>query len=71
MTTAELVYQHVQKLPESVAAEVLDFVRFLEQKQAGTDNRQTRPPPQPGSAKGRIWIAEGFDAPLADFEDYQ
>ena len=71
MTTAELVYQHLQKLPESVAAEVLDFVQFLERKQAGADNRPTRPPRQPGSAKGRIWIAEDFDAPLSDFEDYQ
>jgi len=36
MTHAELVYEHLKRLPESVAAEVLDFVQFLEQKQAGT-----------------------------------
>ena len=26
---------------------------------------------KPGSAKGRITIADDFDAPLADFADYQ
>lgn len=25
---------------------------------------------QPGSAEGKIWIADDFDAPLTDFEDY-
>jgi hypothetical protein len=31
-THAELVYQHLKQLLESVVAEVLDFVQFLEQK---------------------------------------
>lgn len=26
---------------------------------------------KPGSARGRIWIAEDFDAPLEDFKDYR
>ncbi len=67
MTSAELVYQHLKQLPESVAAEVLDFVEFLEHKRAGT----AKQPREPGSAKGQIWIAEDFDAPLDDFKDYQ
>lgn len=29
-----------------------------------------KPPRQPGSAEGKIWIADDFDAPLTDFEDY-
>jgi len=68
MTHADLVYQHLQKMPDSVAAEVLDFVLYLEQKRrpgTGTPERQ------PGSAKGQIWIADDFDAPLDDFKDYQ
>jgi hypothetical protein len=68
MTHADLVYHHLQQLPDSVAAEVLDFVLYLEQKQRpGAD----APERQPGSAKGQIWIADDFDAPLDDFKDYQ
>jgi prevent-host-death family protein len=25
---------------------------------------------QPGSAKGKVWIADDFDAPLTNFQDY-
>lgn len=25
---------------------------------------------KPGSAKGKIWMSEDFDAPLEDFQDY-
>ena len=30
MSTAERIYQEVQRLPEPLAREVLDFVQFLE-----------------------------------------
>jgi hypothetical protein len=68
MTHAELVYEHLKNLPESVAAEVLDFVQFLERKHEGASPSQPR---QPGSARGQIWVAEDFDAPLDDFKDYE
>ncbi len=29
-----------------------------------------RQPRQPGSARGMIWMAPDFDAPLEDFKDY-
>ena len=46
MSQAERVYEHLQHLPESVVAEVLDFVQFLEQKH----QRSTQPPArEPGS----------------------
>lgn len=32
MTLPEKIIQHLQKLPESVQAEVLDFVEYLESK---------------------------------------
>ncbi len=75
MTTAELVYEHLKQLPEPTLVTVLDFVEFLEQKQRhsscvggpeGTDG-----PRQPGSARGQVWMAPDFDAPLEDFKDYQ
>lgn len=68
MTHAELVYQHLKQLPESVAAEVFDFVQFLEHKQATVSIQEPR---KPGSAKGLIWVADDFDAPLDDFKDHQ
>ncbi|MFZ1325080.1 MAG: DUF2281 domain-containing protein [Candidatus Contendobacter sp.] len=68
MTQAELVYQHLQQLPESLVTEVFDFVKFLEQKQPRLKNQEPR---QPGSARGLLWMADDFDAPLDDFKDYQ
>lgn len=68
MSQAELVYQHLKQLPESIAAEVLDFVQFLERKQLANQLRQPR---QPGSARGQVWMADDFDAPLSDFKDFQ
>ncbi len=32
--------------------------------------REKKPPRKPGSAEGKVWIADDFDAPLEDFEDY-
>lgn len=68
MTQAELVYEHLKQLPEPLLAEVLDFVQFLEQKRAHAGTHSSR---KSGSAKGQVWIAEDFDAPLDDFRDYQ
>ena len=68
MNQADLVYQHLKKLTESVAAEVLDFVQFLERKQQAAATRQPR---QPGSARGQVWMAADFDEPLVYFKDYQ
>lgn len=68
MRQAELVYEHLKQLPDAIAVEVLDFVQFLERKQQAA---QARPPRQPGSARGQVWIADDFDAPLSDFRDYQ
>ncbi|MER2528792.1 MAG: DUF2281 domain-containing protein [Candidatus Competibacter denitrificans] len=61
MTQAELVYQQLQQLPESAIAEVFDFVKLLAHKNLDLKNQ---PPRQPGSAKGLIWIADDFDAPM-------
>lgn len=68
MSQAELVYQHLKQLPDAIATQVLDFVQFLERKQQAG---QARRPRQPGSARGQVWIADDFDAPLSDFRDYQ
>ena len=36
-----------------------------------TPLRDHSQPLKPGSARGRIWMAEDFDAPLDDFREYQ
>lgn len=35
MTTTDLIAKEVKQLPETLAAEVLDFVRFLRRRQEG------------------------------------
>jgi len=68
MTQADLVIEHIRRLPDQLVAEVLDFVQLLEQKRAVPGQSAPR---EPGSAKGLIWIADDFDAPIDDFKDYQ
>ena len=71
MTNAELVYQHLKRLPDSIAAQVFDFVQFLEQKNAPSTSTGTIGTRSPSSASGQVWMAADFDAPLEDFKDYQ
>ena len=68
MTHAEVVYQHLKQLPESVAAELFAFVQFHEQR---LDPAEPGLPRQPGSAKGLVWMADDFDAALGGFKGYQ
>lgn len=69
MTNADLVYQHLKRLPDSIAAEVFDFVQFLEHK--NTKVVSSAVARNPGTALGQVWRAADFDAPLDDFKDYQ
>lgn len=62
MTNADLVYQHLKRLPDSIAAEVFDFVQFLEHKNAkGAASAAMR---KPGTAFGQVWIAADFPPDL-------
>ncbi|AFL72867.1 DUF2281 domain-containing protein [Thiocystis violascens] len=51
MTIAERIYEIVKKMPEDQAAEVLDFVEFLQAKRA-------TPPPRMPAEQARILRAE-------------
>ncbi len=42
MTVAEAVMQHVEALPESVQAEILDFVEFIELKRGRTQSEDSQ-----------------------------
>jgi hypothetical protein len=70
MSVSELIAQKVSSLPDEKQAEVLDFVEFLQQKEQSTSYVKPKRPRQFGSAKGMIHMAEDFDEPLEDFEEY-
>ena len=63
MTSEELVAR-IESLPADMQKEVIDFIDFHLARL-----NQNDPPKQggvPGLAKGRITIADDFDAPIAD-----
>ena len=66
MSSAE-IYNKLDNLPYNLKQEVIDFIDFL-----ATKPERKNPPiiPQFGSAKGKIKMAEDFDAPLDDFKEY-
>jgi len=75
MTTVTLADAQA-RLPELVAAvERGEEVEIVQQDRAGVrlvrQQPKAKPQPQFGSAKGMIlYMADDFDAPLEDFEEY-
>ncbi|HRN37832.1 MAG TPA: DUF2281 domain-containing protein [Flavobacteriales bacterium] len=68
MSTADL-FVKIESLPTELRKELIDFLEFLLQR-----NKPRKEGPRrggvPGLAKGRIVIADDFDAPLDDFKPY-
>lgn len=63
-------YIQLSSLPEDVRKQVLDFIEFLMQKKE-EPARTSEPKKRPiGMFKGKIRMADDFDAPLDDFKDY-
>lgn len=61
------LYNKINSLPDNLKREVLDFVEFLQTK----SKKEVSPKPRTfGSLKGKIKMAEDFDAPLEDFKEY-
>jgi hypothetical protein len=60
-----------EQLPESLQIEVLHYVEFLLDKYA---HQTAEPAPtkkrKAGLLKGKIWMADDFDAQLEDFKNY-
>jgi DNA-damage-inducible protein J len=63
MTTAINIF-----LRQTVRLNDLPFVLGTQSK--GGDNRAIRRPLQYDSLKDKIWMADDFDAPLEDFNEY-
>ncbi len=62
-----VLYQKLANLPESLKAEVSNFIDLLLKK-----HKQKAPSKKPkfGSGKGMFKLKPGFDEPLQDFNDY-
>jgi len=75
MSIAEKIYTEVQTLPDELAIEVLDFVRFIESRSAMRQQRLAGSQPAsrpriPGSAKGKLKVLVEDDEHLMDFGDH-
>lgn len=68
MSTADF-FLKVNSLPADLRKELMDFLEFLLQRKKQPMESPSRGG-VPGLAKGRIVIADDFDAPLDDFKPY-
>ena len=68
MSSADL-FVKINSLPADLRKELIDFVEFLLQRKK-LPKKSPKGGGIPGLAKGRIVIAEDFDAPLDDFKPY-
>lgn len=60
-----LLYKKINSLPESMKAEVVDFIEFLESKSNAKDKKKaSNKKPQFGSGKDLFTIKKNFDEPL-------
>lgn len=72
MSSADL-FLKIESLPEHLRKLVADYVEYLSWRKDMPREDQQPPSskrPIPGMLKGKIWIADDFDAPLDDFKEY-
>lgn len=63
-------YIQLSSLPEDVRKQVMDFIEFLMNRKQEKP-KESAPKKRPiGMFKGKIRMADDFDAPLDDFKDY-
>ncbi len=67
-----ILFEKINKLPDHLKVEVLDFVEFLEHKKASESKKKVseRTSPIFGYAKGKYVMSADFDEPLDEFKDY-
>jgi len=76
MSIAEEIYAEVQKLPDDLGREVLDFVYFIEERYTLRSKSESLLPPVrrrervPGSAKEKLKVLVEDGQHLQDFRDY-
>lgn len=64
------LYTRLNRLPDSLKAEVVDFLEFLETKAKKRSGGNKKNKPKFGSAKGMFVMGADFDEPLEDFKEY-
>jgi hypothetical protein len=69
MTNEQTLIQEIYSLPDNLKQEVLHYIQFLKQKQTHP-TKTPRKKRKAGSAKGEIFMADDFEAPLEDFAEY-
>ena len=72
MSSTDL-FVRINSLPDDVRRQVTDFIEFLMQRRRPSPDEGGGPSgnkPIAGLLKGKIWIADDFDAPLDDFKEY-
>ena len=65
----QMILANLQRLPDSLKNEVMDFIEFLLSKNQNSKTTEKKRP-KFGSAKGKYQMSADFDAPLDDFKDY-
>jgi hypothetical protein len=60
----------LDKLPPELQAEVLHYAEYLTTKHTSPPETPSQKYRQAGSLKGKISMANDFDAPLEDLKDY-
>jgi hypothetical protein len=64
MTLEQRLLQQFNRLPHVKQTEVLDFIQFLVQQKPS--NEATTLPKRLGLLKGKLTVADDFDAPLPE-----
>lgn len=68
-----IILEKLEQLPESLQTEVLHYIEFLSERYSQTDKKPIEPRAKRGglgSLKGQIWMADDFDAPLEELQEY-
>jgi hypothetical protein len=70
------IHSLLLQLPEPLQIEVLHYVEYLNSRRVGAVSQIRNHPASPkrdgfGILKGKVTIADDFDAPLEEFADYQ
>ncbi|MCY7406742.1 MAG: DUF2281 domain-containing protein [Alkalinema sp. CAN_BIN05] len=68
-----VILEKLEKLSDSLQTEVLHYIEFLSERYTKTDEDTIAPRTKRGglgSLKGKIWMADDFDAPLEDLQEY-
>ena len=68
MKSSEVIHK-IEMLPEGFLKSVSDYIDFLLMK-AKSESVASTSKKKFGTLKGKLWIADDFDAPLDEMKDY-